>query len=1015
VPANQFGTQQAASDSAYMGAYTYSGSPSLSYKEYVATTITAMQVGAIYEVSLSVSLADNSRYATDDMGAYFYLNGSSTVSGSGVLTVTPQVFFTLGTTIKDKINWVRLSKTFIADSAYTNIVIGGFKNYTAMTRDSVGGTQNYSYYYIDSIVVRVADTIHIDYTDTLLCAGDTISVPYLANALLFNSGNIFKLQLSDASGSFSSPVVIGSITGTGPGTIQAIIPSSIIPGTGYRLRIISTNPAFTSPVSIKNILISKTIPGKPVASSNTPICEGDSLKLFATDTSAAVNYSWTGPSNYFSGIQNPTIFNAGVSASGAYIVSAYIAGCRRKDTVNVTVKPMPAKPFTASTNAPCDNDTLKLSTNSVLAGSTFVWTGPNSFSANTQSPKIGNPPLSTAGKYYVTASLNGCSAKDSVTVSIKQAPQSPITTSNSPLCERDTLKLTSLSSTPGVSYSWAGPNSFTSTTQNPTLPNIPVTSTGDYIVTALFNGCAAKDTAHVLVNAYPANVNISSNSPVCATDSIKLNTSSTTTGITHSWTGPASFAATISNPFRLNAVSFYAGDYIDTLNNNGCKVIDTVTVVVKPLPGVPGSGNNSPLCTGATLYLNVSSATGVSYSWTGPNNFISTTQNPIRLYITTADSGDYVAIANLNGCIKKDSTHVVVYPVTPKPTANANNPICLGAALFLSANTIPNAIYNWTGPNNFFSTQQNNKKSNITAADAGKYFVTAKLHGCVSAPDSVTITTIQGPAVSIYASPKDSICAGANAALVSIPFGIGPQGATYQWYKNGNTAGVTTGNYIVPNANNGDKFFVEMQAIASVCNSPVQSNAVTLTVLPATPAPAASIAAYPGTDMWPYLNVSFSISNLTNGGSNPAYQWMLNGKNVSSATANKWNSTTLKDGDSVCLLVTSSDQCATPKSALSNCLKMKIPAGVGPLNPLRGDLAVYPNPNRGDFYFTHPYTPLKRGSFVVTDVTGRIIAVYSITEQKTLIQLPKGISAGVYVGKLIDTDGNISVARIVVE
>lgn len=55
-------------------------------------------------------------------------------------------------------------------------------------------------------------------------------------------------QLSDASGSFASPVDIGStsVSGTDPsGTITLTIPAATASGTGYKVRIISTSPAVT--------------------------------------------------------------------------------------------------------------------------------------------------------------------------------------------------------------------------------------------------------------------------------------------------------------------------------------------------------------------------------------------------------------------------------------------------------------------------------------------------------------------------------------------------------------------------------------------------------------------------------------------------------------------------------------------------------------------------------------------------------------------------------------------------
>lgn len=87
-----------------------------------------------------------------------------------------------------------------------------------------------------------------------ICAGSGIAVVFDAKGYV-DGANMFTAQLSDASGSFASPVNIGTLTGTASGTISAIIPSGTPYGTGYRIRVISSNPLFTGPDNGVNIKI----------------------------------------------------------------------------------------------------------------------------------------------------------------------------------------------------------------------------------------------------------------------------------------------------------------------------------------------------------------------------------------------------------------------------------------------------------------------------------------------------------------------------------------------------------------------------------------------------------------------------------------------------------------------------------------------------------------------------------------------------------------------------------------
>ncbi len=52
-----------------------------------------------------------------------------------------------------------------------------------------------------------------------------------------------------------------------------------------------------------------------------------------------------------------------------------------------------------------------------------------------------------------------------------------------------TISLTASSSVPGSTYSWAGPNGFTSTVQNPVLTGVSSLASGTYTVTVMVNGC----------------------------------------------------------------------------------------------------------------------------------------------------------------------------------------------------------------------------------------------------------------------------------------------------------------------------------------------------------------------------------------------------------------------------------------------------------------------------------------------------------------------------------------------
>ncbi|MFN7775453.1 MAG: gliding motility-associated C-terminal domain-containing protein, partial [Flavobacterium sp.] len=104
----------------------------------------------------------------------------------------------------------------------------------------------------------------------------------------------------------------------------------------------------------------------------------------------------------------------------------------------------------------------------------------------------------------------------------------------------------------------------------------------------------------------------------------------------------------------------------------------------------PVVSSNTPLCEGQDLVLSVDQ--GVSWLWTGPNNFSSSSNNPIVSNVGAASNGTYtVLVTDSNGCTETVSTVVAVNtPITPTFTAVAT--ICTGATLSALPTTSNNGI-----------------------------------------------------------------------------------------------------------------------------------------------------------------------------------------------------------------------------------------------------------------------------------------------------------------------------------
>lgn len=121
----------------------------------------------------------------------------------------------------------------------------------------------------------------------------------------------------------------------------------------------------------------------------------------------------------------------------------------------------------------------------------------------------------------------------------------------------------------------------------------------------------------------------------------------------------------------------------------------------------------------------------------------------------------------------------------------------------------------------------------------------------------------------------------------------------------------------------------------------------TFTVVRST-TPSVTIAAVGGTAICPNSTVTF-VATPTNGGTNPSFQWRLNGANVGT-NSSSYTVSNLATGNTISCIMTSSATCATPATATSNTLTITVLPTVAPsisinANPgstlCSGSLAVF--------------------------------------------------------------------------
>jgi hypothetical protein len=152
TPYNNRGYRTPRSGDAYMGLFTYTVfTPN--GREFIGRPLASPLIpGTTYYVSLYVCKADVAvlGHFTNNIGVRF-----STVSFSLVNpdTALNNAHVWMNTVVTDSVTWVRVSGSFVADSAYTHIGIGNYFSDSATTIIPGTALSNYAYYLIDDVCV----------------------------------------------------------------------------------------------------------------------------------------------------------------------------------------------------------------------------------------------------------------------------------------------------------------------------------------------------------------------------------------------------------------------------------------------------------------------------------------------------------------------------------------------------------------------------------------------------------------------------------------------------------------------------------------------------------------------------------------------------------------------------------------------------------------------------------------------------------------------------------------------
>ncbi|MCQ2210351.1 MAG: T9SS type B sorting domain-containing protein [Paludibacteraceae bacterium] len=321
-----------------------------------------------------------------------------------------------------------------------------------------------------------------------------------------------------------------------------------------------------------------------------------------------------------------------------------------------------------------------------------------------------------------------------------------------PFCEGEPFELNVNNAPADASFSWRGPNGFSSTMKNPVIPHATIEDSGIYSVVMVANGKASEE-VEIPVTIYKKQ-------EVAITKDIEEGT--------YYMFGDEKL--TVSGEYKKT----FTSEVTD------CDSIVTLTLNVFPKDTLIIT-QNGPICEGDNIVITTDVAPdNATFLWKGPNGFSSTDQNVSISNATKENAGTYSLTATANGKQLTAETEITIHSITTtqltesiwsdesymfgteklteagtythtlqsstgcdsivtltlivkektEVTISNNGPVCEGEIITFNVVTAPeNATYNWSGPNGFTSSNKNPSISNVTTDHAGTYYLTVSVDG----------------------------------------------------------------------------------------------------------------------------------------------------------------------------------------------------------------------------------------------------------------------------------------------
>jgi gliding motility-associated-like protein len=341
-----------------------------------------------------------------------------------------------------------------------------------------------------------------------------------------------------------------------------------------------------------------------------------------------------------------------------------------------------------------------------------------------------------------------------------------------PLCQGDTLSLSSVTVQDDVTYTFSGLDGIVSPDSSATI--IVPTMSGTVTLTGDRMGCEVTDMLEVEVVSIAIDLNQPDTSFICQGESIQVQAAVTPGGATVVW-NPADVSG--STP-TLSPDTYTV--YTATVTIFNCVRADTFAIQVDSLPGdmtIMADPMEDSYCQGELVTLSSPIYDPVFYpdithEWIEIGG--ETSDTLYNLVLNTQDTFTYQRITVNGGCTQIDTILLNVISNEALQITPANPEVCVGESVQLTVTSTSLGELEWTPAGSLSCDDCPNPIATPTTTTT--YTVSSDVEGCV-VNQMVTVVVPPDP---VLIADDVSICQDESVAL-NPDGGGGQAGTTYQW------------------------------------------------------------------------------------------------------------------------------------------------------------------------------------------------------------------------------------------